>query len=612
MKQILEKVFRAGVADSCEIVGAGPNNTYCWYETQIGPVKYGGQVIAAVLVAADVTERKWAQKTLQESEQRFRDLANLLPQTVFEIDMSGNFIFTNNAGLEHSGYIQADIDKGLNVLQLFIPEDQRRVMKDIEKVLKGEEFGSHEYTGLKKDGSTFRVLAYSSPIIHDEMIVGMRGIILDITERKLAEEQVAQRNRELAALNAITQTVSQSLDLNEILNKALDKILEILAIEHGGIYLFDTEANNLILTVSKGMSGELLEVITPVRIGRGIPGIVAQSGEPMLVESISDSIELIGKRIQETAIAERGKSVMCLPLQARGKVLGVMFTMTQDERVFSSQEQQLMVTISHAISTAIENTQLLEAESRVMASEEADLLRAAFLSSISHEIRTPLTEIKGFASTLIQPDVEWDAETQKDFLIGINQASDRLLDVIGDVLDMSKIQAGVLKLEKRPVRIPKLIERLSTKFDTPTWTENLRLQLPDDLPPVLADEERLGQVITNLVENAAREGVPITIEAEALDGGLTVSVIDSGKGIPPERLEKVFEHFDGLVENTEHRRSGSGLKLTICKGIVEAHGGRIWAESEVGRSSTFNFTLPVAINTESSETYREILAGYSR
>ncbi len=609
LRKVLEQVFQTGSAEWCEIVGLGPDNAYAWYETRIGPVKCDGEIVAATLAATDVTERKWARKTLQESEQRFRDLADLLPQTVFEIDMSGNFTFTNNAGFQHTGYIQGDIDKGLNVLQLFIPEDRKRVMKDIEKVLTGEEFGSQEYTGLRKDGSTFQVLAYSSPIIRDEMIVGMRGMILDITERKHAEEQVAQRNRELATLNTIAQTVNQSLDLDDILSKALERILAMLGIEHGGIYLLNKEVDVLDLKVQRGMSSELLELITPVRVGSGIPGIVARSGEPLLVESISDSTDITGRKVREIAVAEHGRSVMGLPLQSRGKVLGVMFAMTCYERVFSIGEQQLLITVSHAISTAIENTQLLEAQSRAMAFEEADQLRAAFLSSISHEVRTPLTEIKGFASTLVQPDIEWDAETQQDFLMGINQASDRLLDVINDVLDMSKIEAGVLKLERRPVKLTKLIERLRTKFDTPVWKENLQVQLPDDLPSVDAEEERLGQVIANLIENATQEGTPVTIEAELSGNSLLVSITDNGEGIAPERLEKIFERFYGLEENTERRRSGSGLKLAIAKGIIEAHGGKIWAESEVGSGSTYRFTLPIAQKPEPSEFKQELLTG---
>jgi len=193
--------------------------------------------------------------------------------------------------------------------------------------------------------------------------------------------------------------------------------------------------------------------------------------------------------------------------------------------------------------------------------------------------------------------------------MGINQASDRLLDVINDVLDMSKIEAGVLKLERRPVKLTKLIERLRTKFDTPVWKENLQVQLPDDLPSVDAEEERLGQVIANLIENATQEGTPVTIEAELSGNSLLVSITDNGEGIAPERLEKIFERFYGLEENTERRRSGSGLKLAIAKGIIEAHGGKIWAESEVGSGSTYRFTLPIAQKPEPSEFKQELLTG---
>ncbi len=598
LKKAMEQVFLNGSSEWCEIVGIGPGGTYAWYETRMGPVKYNGDVIAATLAATDITERKWAQKTLQESEQRFREMADLLPQTVFEIDMSGNFIFTNNAGLQHTGYIQEDIDKGLNVLQLFTPPDRKRVMKDIEKVLKGEEFGGHEYTGLRKDGSTFQMLAHSSPIIRDEMIVGMRGMILDITERKQAEEKVTQRNRELATLNTIAETVNQMLDLDEILNQSLDTVLAMLEIEHGGIYLLNKETDILELRINRGINNELMELITPVAVGNGIPGIVAQSGEPLLIESIYDSIELIGKKIQDAVAATHGKSVMCLPLQARGKVLGVMFAMTCNGQVLDTEEQQLLITVSHAISTAIENIQLLEAQSHALASAQADQLRAAFLSSISHEVRTPLTEIKGFASTLIQPDIEWDAETQRDFLMGINQASDRLLDVINDVLDMSKIQAGVLTLEKRPVKFKKLIERLQTKFDNPTWKQNLSVLLPDNLPSVLADEKRLGQVVVSLVESAAHEGRIVTVEAAISDDWLIISVIDSEKELFFDRLEKVFEPFHGLEENTECRRSGSGLKLAISKGIIEVHGGKMWAENATDCGSIYRFTLPLVEKVE--------------
>ena len=175
IKTALEQVFLTGEDGHYQIMGIGGNNIHSWYETRIGPIKRNGHVVAATMVAADITERKMAQQALAESELRFRELADLVPQTIFEIDMAGNFTFANSFGLQYTGYLQEDIDKGLNALQLFVPEDRKRVMADIERLLKGEEFGGHEYTALKKDGITFRVLVYSSPIFRDEKIVGIRG-----------------------------------------------------------------------------------------------------------------------------------------------------------------------------------------------------------------------------------------------------------------------------------------------------------------------------------------------------------------------------------------------------------------------------------------------------
>lgn len=595
LKEDLKMVCQAGGRFRVEVMGlsAGRGRPHPWYQIEMGPVLRDGKVVAATFIATDITQRKLAEKTLQESEARFRELADLLPQTVFEIDLKGNFTFANNAGFQTTGYLQEDIDKGLNALQLFAPEDRRRVMDDIEKVLKGETLDSREYTAVRKDGAPFRVLAYASPIVRDKKIVGMRGIILDITDRKRAEEQMARRNGELAALNAIAQTVTQSLDLDEILGKALDKTLSLLDLIYGGIYLLDSRTNTLNLRLYRGINPDLLGVVSPVRVGRGLAGVVADAAEPIFLESLPDSGEWFGKELRQAVIAERLRSVMCLPLQARGIVLGVLFVMTQGDRTLTPDERQLLLTISHEISTAVDNAQLLESASKAKAAEEADQLRAAFLASVSHEIRTPLTEIKGFATTLVQPDVQWDAETQRDFLLGISHATDRLMGIVTDVLDMAKIQAGVLTLEKRPFKLSKLVGQLKTRFGTPLWTERLEVIIPEDLPIVFADDQRIGQAITKLVENASPEKGPIALAASVVNDELWVSVSDEGEGIPRDRLRNVFDPFFRIEENTQRRTSGSGLGLAICKGIVEAHGGRIWVESEPGKGFTFTFAIPI-------------------
>ena len=151
-----------------------------------------GRFKGSFAVITEITERKRMEEALRESETRFRELADLLPQSVFELDLKGNFTYCNRCGFETFGYTREDLEKGVNALQLYIPEERERVERNIRKRLTGDEFDDHEYTGLRKDGSTFPILVYSSPIIRDGKPVGVRGIVLDITDRKQVEEELRE------------------------------------------------------------------------------------------------------------------------------------------------------------------------------------------------------------------------------------------------------------------------------------------------------------------------------------------------------------------------------------------------------------------------------------
>jgi len=161
-----------------------------------------------------------AERALWRSEERFRELADLLPQTVFEIDLEGNLLYTNRYGFQSSGYTQEDIDNGLNAFQLFIPEDMDRVKANIRKILNGESLGGNEYTIPRKDGSTFPVIVYSSPIVRENKPVGLRGIVVDITERKQREEALKESNRRLeetlAELKATQQLSKFGISLSRL------------------------------------------------------------------------------------------------------------------------------------------------------------------------------------------------------------------------------------------------------------------------------------------------------------------------------------------------------------------------------------------------------------
>lgn len=229
---------------------------------------------------------------------------------------------------------------------------------------------------------------------------------------------------------------------------------------------------------------------------------------------------------------------------------------------------------------------------------EADAMKSQLLSTVSHELRTPLASIKGFATTLLRQDVRWDETTQRDFLRIIEEEADRLTEIIDNLLDMSQLEAGVLRVDKEPVQLRTLIRDVVDEMRMQTEAHWFVVDLPSELPRASADSRRIRQVLHNLLENAVKysKGGQITLSCEVEERDVVVSVSDQGEGIPAEFLDQVFERFFQIDGATTRRVGGSGLGLSISRGIVEAHGGRIWAESTPGQGSTFRFTLPLASN----------------
>ena len=243
-----------------------------------------------------------------------------------------------------------------------------------------------------------------------------------------------------------------------------------------------------------------------------------------------------------------------------------------------------------------ERKQAEEKAREVEALRELDQLRSGLLSNVSHELRTPLTSIKGFASTLLRTDVKWSEENQRDFITTIDREADRLTSLISDLLDISRVDAGGLKLDKQDCYITEVLDSINDALAHLTKNHQLQIQVARELPSLFVDRRRIGQVLTNLVENAAKysqEGTGITIEAQLKGDEILISVTDRGEGIAPESLEMVFDRFYQAESIVTGRKSGTGLGLSICRGIVEAHGGEIWVESKLGEVSRFSFSLPV-------------------
>ncbi len=231
----------------------------------------------------------------------------------------------------------------------------------------------------------------------------------------------------------------------------------------------------------------------------------------------------------------------------------------------------------------------------VTAERHLDDIKSQLLSTVSHELRTPLASIKGFATTLLRNDVQWDAATRREFLQIIDQESDRLGELIANLLEMSRIEAGVLRIDCDWLDLPALIAEAVDEMRLRTTSHTFVVDVPPDLPRVYADTRRIRQVLHNLLENAIKYSPTGEIRASAREQRreITISVSDQGIGIAPGNLERIFERFFQVDAAATRRAGGTGLGLSICKGIVEAHGGRIWAESTPGQGSTFHFTLPI-------------------
>ena len=229
---------------------------------------------------------------------------------------------------------------------------------------------------------------------------------------------------------------------------------------------------------------------------------------------------------------------------------------------------------------------------------EIDRMKSSLISTVSHELRTPLAAIKGYATTLLADDVEWDKPTQREFLQIISKETDRLSRLVNDLLDMSRIEAGNLNVRRSECNLSELVYRAALRAH-PDPNSRLVIDIPADIPALFVDSQRIESVLRNLIENAAKYAgadSPITVSAHAADNQVIVRVRDEGPGIPPEYSQSIFQSFYRLDQGLTRTATGAGLGLAICKGFVNAHGGEIWLEPQP-KGACVVFSLPLDENS---------------
>jgi signal transduction histidine kinase len=291
--------------------------------------------------------------------------------------------------------------------------------------------------------------------------------------------------------------------------------------------------------------------------------------------------------------------LLYLPLTIEQGRIGVLAIGTKPPRTLSLEHRRLVGLVAKQVAIVVERSRLYErlrlANEKL---EQINHLKNEFISMVSHELRTPLTTIKGFVSIVLNEETGPLNDQQRRFLETSDRAIDRLTLLVSDLLDISRIEAGQIKMQLRPVALHDVCQRVATGFAPQVKAQNLTLtlQVPENLPLVMADPDRLGQVLDNLISNAlkftSRGG--LTISAADKGDYAMVSVKDTGAGIPKEEQEKIFDKFYQAKTGKGFPSKGTGLGLAIVRSIIDSHRGKVWVESEPGKGADFRFILPRA------------------
>jgi two-component system sensor histidine kinase KdpD len=405
-------------------------------------------------------------------------------------------------------------------------------------------------------------------------------VISTLTTRiKRQAEAARERERRTSALYAMSRDFASQRDVKSLLRTAVEHINEV----------FDSQ----VVIMLPNASGRLQAwgrfagwwpaddgkrtIFAPDASDQGVAQWVYDHGQP--AGQATDTLP--------------GARALFLPLIASHGTVGVLGVRSAQPRRFVSPEQQhLLETFANQIALAIERANLADQARQAQLDAETERMRSSLLSSVSHDLRTPLATITGATSSLLEAEPSFDAATRHELIQTIFDEANRLNRLVGNLLDMTRLESGAIEIRKEWQPAEEVIGAALARLDTSLRDRPIDIDLPPDGGLAPFDGVLIEQVLVNLLENAIKytpPGSPIDITAHSRDYMLTISVADRGPGVPPGDEERIFDKFYRI----ESARGGVGLGLTICRAIVAAHGGRIWAANQPGGGAIFTFTLPL-------------------
>ena len=552
-------------------------------------------------VARDITESKKAEADLT----RFKLGIETSGDAIFMTDINGKIVFANSAFETIYGYKPSEaVGQTPRIIKSgLVPQEQ---YKSFWSTLLSKQAVTGELINKTKDGRLISIAGTNSPILDENgNLLGFLAVHHDITDRKKAEDELQKRNTYLAASAEISRLVTSTLDLNAIFSRTVNLINEKFGFYHAAIFIVEETGFNAALREATGIAAvEMKKNKHTLQVNsKSIVGKVTAEGEAVVVNNIAQNpLHKVNPLLPET------RAEAAIPLRIGSRVIGAIDIQAKTENAFTEDEIAVLQTLADQVAVAIDNARSFElSQQAVMEMREIDRLKSQFLANMSHELRTPLNSIIGFSRVIIKGIDGPVTELQQQDLTAIYNSGQHLLGLINDILDLSKIEAGKMELAFDEVNISDIVSSVLSTMSGLVKDRPIEMKriIEPNLPTVRADAIRVRQVMINLLSNASKftdEG-NIIVEV-GLHRGTTghnevrVSVKDTGPGISKRDQEKLFQAFSQVDDSPTRKTGGTGLGLSICQQLINMHGGKIWVDSDVGKGSTFHFTLPLFRNEE--------------
>jgi GAF domain-containing protein len=434
----------------------------------------------------------------------------------------------------------------------------------------------------------------------DQAVIAIENVRLfrELDERT---NELGRSVTELKALGEVGQAVSSTLDLQTVLSTIVGRAVQLSGTDCGIIYEYDEPTQEFHLRASYQMEQDLVLAYqaTPLRLGQGATGRAAETRLPYQIADLRQEHELATRGMRPLLFRLGYQSLLAVPLLLDQRIMGALTIYRRQTGSFAPEVVNLLQTFATQSVLAIQNARLYrEIEEKSRQVEAANRHKSEFLANMSHELRTPLNAIIGFSEVLGERMFGELNEKQAEYTDDILTSGRHLLSLINEILDLSKVEAGRMELEVATFDLPLAIDNART-FVRERATKhgiNLEVSVDERLGDFVGDERKIKQILLNLLSNAVKftpEGGRIELRAKQVDGIVEISVSDTGTGIAPDDQATIFEEFRQVGGDYTHKKEGTGLGLTLAKKFVELHGGRIWVESELGKGSTFTFTLPI-------------------